>query len=98
MAIVTSMPGEGNVVNLYDIPDDLLQKHAVSGDKASQMFPEGKEGGAAGIPQSTDAMSATKLDNADSLGEVQAYGRICVCRQLYCNSWRCWWHYYYCYC
>lgn len=40
MAIVTSMPGEGNAVNVYDIPDDVLQKHAVSGEKAGQMFPE----------------------------------------------------------
>ena len=50
------------------------------------------------IPKSSGAMSATRVDNAESLGEVQAYSDICVCRTLYCNAYGCWWHYYYCYC
>jgi hypothetical protein len=98
MAIVTSVPGEENVVNVYDIPDDVLQKHAVSGDKASQMFPESNKQTGGTIPKGTGAMNPTKLDNAESLGEVQAYSSICICRTLWCNHYRCWWHYYYCYC
>ncbi len=98
MAIVTSTPGEGNNVNVYDVPDNILQQYAVSGDKASQLFPESKKPSGDQIPKSTGAMSATRVDNAESLGEVQAYNDICVCRELLCNVYRCWWHYYYCYC
>ena len=98
MAILTSTPGEGNQVSVYDIPDDVLNQYAVTGDKAAQMFPEGKGAAGGDIPKSTGAMSATRVENAESLGEVQAYNDICVCRQLYCNAYRCWWHYYYCYC
>lgn len=97
MAILTSSPGEGNEVKVYDVPDDVLTQYAMTGEKAAQMFPE-KSGSEAGIPQSTAAMSPTKLENAESLGEVQAYARICICRELLCNPWKCWWHYYYCYC
>jgi len=97
MAILTSTPGEGDQVSVYDVPDDVLQQYALSGDKASQMFPEGAKAGGE-IPKSTAAMSATRVENAESLGEVQAYGDVCVCKQLYCNAYRCWWHYYYCYC
>jgi hypothetical protein len=97
MAILTSTPGEGNQVSVYDVPDDVLKQYAVAGEKAAQMFPESKAAGSE-IPKSTAAMSPTKLENADSLAEVQAYSSICICRQLYCNPWRCWWHYYYCYC
>ncbi len=97
MAILTSTPGEGNQVSVYDVPDDVLKQYAVSGEKAAQMFPESKAAGSE-IPKSTPAMSPTRLENADSLAEVQAYSHICICRELYCNAWRCWWHYYYCYC
>jgi hypothetical protein len=97
MAILTSAPGEGNEVSVYDVPDDVLEEYALTGEKAARMFPQS---GAAvsGIPQSTAAMSPTRLENAEGLGEVQAYAHICVCRELLCNAWRCWWHYYYCYC
>ncbi len=98
MAILTSTPGEGNKVNIYDVPDGVLGKYAITGDKAAQMFPESKKPSGAEIPKSTAEMSATKVENAESLGEVQAYSAICVCRQLYCNPYGCWWHYYYCYC
>ncbi|MCM3900500.1 MAG: hypothetical protein ND866_02225 [Pyrinomonadaceae bacterium] len=98
MAILTSMPGEGNQVGIYDVPDNVLQQYAVSGDKAAQMFPESKTPTGGDLPKSTAAMSATRVENAESLGEVQAYNDVCVCRQLYCNAYRCWWHYYYCYC
>ena len=98
MAILTSTPGEGNKVNVYDIPDNVLQQYAVSGDKAAQMFPESKKQSGGEIPKSTGAMSATRVENAESLGEVQAYNDVCVCRTLYCNAYGCWWHYYYCYC
>ena len=40
MAILTSTPGAGNEVKVYDIPDDVLSKYAMSGDKAAKMFPE----------------------------------------------------------
>jgi hypothetical protein len=96
MAIVTSTPSDGDQVNVYDIPDDVLQQYAVSGEKAAQMFPE--KSGATGIPSSAGAMAASRVANAEGLGEVQAYGDICICRQLLCNWHRCWWHYYYCYC
>jgi hypothetical protein len=96
MAILTSTPGEGNEVKVYDVPDDVLSQYAMTGEKAAQMFPE--KSGISGIPNATADMSPTKLENNESLGEVQAYARICVCRTLYCNAWRCWWHYYYCYC
>ncbi len=98
MAIVTSTPGAKNEVKVYDVPDDVLSKYAVSGDKAAQMFPESGKSSGAEIPKSTGAMAPTRVDNAESLGEVQAYGDICVCRELLCNAWTCWWHYYYCYC
>jgi hypothetical protein len=96
MAILTSSPGEGGEVNVYEVPDDVLAQYAVSADNAAQMFPE--KAAATDIPKATAAMNPTKLENTESLGEVQAYNRICVCRELYCNAWRCWWHYYYCYC
>ena len=98
MAIVTSTPGEGNDVTIYDVPDDVLKQYAIAGDKAASMFPEGKGSASAEIPKSTAAMSPTKLENAEGLAEVQAYNDICVCRELLCNAYGCWWHYYYCYC
>ncbi len=98
MAILTSTPGEGDQVSIYDVPDDVLKQYAITGDKAAQMFPEGEKAAGGDIPKSTGAMSAIKVENAESLGEVQAYNAVCVCRQLYCNAYRCWWHYYYCYC
>ncbi len=97
MAILTSTPGAENQVSVYDVPDDVLKQYALSGEKAAQMFPEGTASGS-DIPKSTAAMSPTKLDNAEGLAEVQAYSSICICRQLWCNAWRCWWNYYYCYC
>jgi hypothetical protein len=97
MAILTSTPGQGNEVSVYDVPDDVLQQYAITGDKAAQMFPESKKTAGAEIPKSGGA-NAVKLENAESLGEVQAYTSICVCRQLLCNHHTCWWHYYYCYC
>ncbi len=90
MAILTSMPGEGNKVSVYDVPDGVLQQYAVSGDQASQMFPESKKSSGADIPKSGGA-NAVKLENAESLGEVQAYSDICVCRELLCNAYGCWW-------
>ena len=98
MAILTSMPGEGNQVGVYDVPDSVLQQYALAGDKAASMFPESKKPSGTEIPSSAGAMSAEKVENAESLGEVQAYSSICICRVLLCNAWRCWWHYYYCYC
>lgn len=97
MAILTSMPGEGNKVSLYDVPENVLSQYAVSGDKAATMFPESAKTSGAEIPQSGGA-DAVKVENAESLGEVQAYAHICVCRELLCNAYGCWWHYYYCYC
>jgi len=99
MAILTSTPGEGDQVSVYDIPDNVLQQYAITGEKAAKMFPE--SGGAAesdAIPQSKGAMAVTKVANAESLAEVQAYNSICICRILRCNWHRCWWYYYYCYC
>lgn len=96
--ILTSMPGEGNKVSVYDIPDSELEKYAVTGDKASSMFPESGKTAGAEIPKSGGGANAVKVDNAESLGEVQAYNAICVCRELLCNAYGCWWHYYYCYC
>ena len=97
MAILTSA-GEGDQVNVYDIPDDVIKQYAITGEKAAQMFPESNKPKGDQIPKSSGAMSATRVDNAESLGEVQAYSDICVCRTLYCNAYGCWWHYYYCYC
>jgi len=98
MPIVTSIPGAENQVELYDIPAADLEKYKVSGDKASSMFPEKEK--ATGVASKEGAMSVTAIDNAEGLSseDVQAYSRICICRQLYCNAWRCWWHYYYCWC
>jgi len=97
MAILTSSPGADNEVKVFDVPDDVLKQYAVSGDKAAQMFPD-KSSAGAGIPKASANMNPVKVDNTESLGEVQAYAHICVCRELICNAWRCWWHYYYCYC
>jgi hypothetical protein len=97
MAILTSTPGAENKVSIYDVPDSVLSQYAVTGDKAAQMFPESKKTSGAEIPKSGGANSV-KVENAESLGEVQAYGDICVCRELLCNAYGCWWHYYYCYC
>ena len=97
MAILTSMPSEGNKVSVYDVPDSVLAEYAVAGDKASSMFPESGKTGGTEIPQSGGA-NAVKVENAESLGEVQAYNAICVCRELLCNPYGCWWHYYYCIC
>jgi len=98
MAILTSTPGEGNKVSVYDIPDSVLQQYAITGDKAAAMFPETKAASGSDIPKSSATMSPTRVENAEGLGEVQAYSDVCVCRQLLCNSYGCWWHYYYCYC
>ncbi len=98
MAILTSTPGEDNKVNIYDVPDDVLAKYAITGEKAAAMFPESGKAAGDEIPKSAAAMSPTRVENAESLGEVQAYSAICVCRQLLCNAYGCWWHYYYCYC
>jgi len=95
--ILTSMAGEGNKVAVYDIPDDVLSQYAVTGDKAAQMFPEANKQTGAEIPKSGGG-NAMRVDNAESLGEVQAYSDICVCRELLCNAYHCWWHYFYCYC
>ena len=98
MAILTTNPGEDNQVRIYDVPDSVLSQYAIAGEKAAQMFPESQKQSGADIPKSTGAMSATRMKNAESLGEVQAYSDICVCRQLWCNAYGCWWEYYYCYC
>ncbi len=98
MPIVTSIPGPENKVELYDIPEADLQKYKVSGAKAASMFPEkAKE---TGVASKEGAMSVTAIDNAEGLSseDVQAYSRICICRQLWCNAYYCWWHYYYCWC
>jgi len=97
MAILTSTPGQDNKVGIYDVPDDVLQQYAVTGEKAAAMFPESGKTSGAEIPQSGSA-NAVRVENAESLGEVQAYNAICVCRELLCNNYGCWWHYYYCYC
>ena len=98
MAILTSTPGEGNKVSIYDVPDSVLEQYAITGEKAASMFPESAKASGNEIPKSEVSMNPTRVENAESLGEVQAYNDICVCRQLYCNAYRCWWHYYYCYC
>jgi len=97
MAILTSTPGKDNKVGIYDVPDSVLAQYAVKGDKAAQMFPESKKTSGADIPKSSGA-DAVRVENAESLGEVQAYNDICICRELLCNYNGCWWHYYYCYC
>lgn len=96
MAIVTSIPSQDDKVKVYEIPDSELQQYEVSGEQAAQMFPESDK--PSGVPSSEGAMTATRIDNSDSLGEVQAYRNVCVCRRLLCNAYTCWWHYYYCYC
>jgi hypothetical protein len=96
MAILTSTAGADDKVSVYDVPDSVLSQYAVTGDKAAQMFPEA--GKTAGAEISKAGANKVKVENAESLGEVQAYGDICVCRELLCNAYGCWWHYYYCYC
>lgn len=96
MAILTSTPGTDNKVSVYDIPDDVLSQYAVSADQAASMFPESAK--SAGADISKGGANAVRVENAESLGEVQAYGDLCVCRELLCNSNGCWWHYYYCNC
>lgn len=98
MAILTSTPGEGNKVSVYDVPDDVLAQYAITSEKAAAMFPESAMASGGEIPKSDAAMSPTKVENAEGLADVQAYGDICVCRRLVCNVYGCWWHYYYCYC
>lgn len=97
MAILTSQAGADNKVGIYDVPDSVLSQYAVTGDKAAAMFPESAKTSGAEIPKS-GAADAVKVENAESLGEVQAYNDVCICRQLLCNNSGCWWHYYYCYC
>ena len=97
MAILTSTPGTDNKVGIYDVPDSVLSQYAVTGEKAAQMFPESAKTAGAEIAQSGGA-DAVKIENAESLGEVQAYADVCICRQLLCNNYSCWWHYYYCLC
>src|SRR5258706_9662466 len=97
MAILTSTPGADNKVSIYDVPDSVLSQYAVTGEKAAQMFPESKKTAGAEIPQSSGA-DAVKLENAESLGEVQAYNDICVCRGLFCIVNDCWGLYSFCYC
>ncbi len=89
MAILTSTPGTDNKVSVYDIPDDVLSQYAVSAEQVASMVPESAKSAGA---------NAVRVENAESLGEVQAYGDLCVCRELLCNSNGCWWHYYYCNC
>src|SRR5258708_35219686 len=96
MAILTSTPGSDNKVAIYDVPDDVLQQYAVTGDKAAQMFPESKKTSGAEIPQSGGA-NAVKVENAESLGEAHAYGDICICRDILCNAYGGSDHYYSCY-
>ena len=98
MAILTSSPGADNEVKVFDVPDDVLKQYEISGDKASQMFPFPEKSSASDISQATASMNPTRVENTESLGEVQAYAHVCICRELVCNAWRCWWHYYYCYC
>ena len=81
MAILTSVPNEGNNVSVYDVPDDVLAQYAVAGDKAASLFPESGKTAGGTIPQSSGG-NAMKVDNAESLGEVQAYNDICVCREV----------------
>lgn len=97
MALVTSV-AQQDKVELYDIPDADLQKYKVSGDKAASMFPEKEK--PTGVSSNEGAMGVTSIENAEGLSseDVQAYHRVCVCRQLYCNAYTCWWHYYYCWC
>ena len=52
MAILTSTPGEGNAVSVYDVPDDVLSQYAVAGDKAASMFPESAKSAGAEISKS----------------------------------------------
>ena len=96
MAILTSTPGEGNQVSIYDVPDSVLNRYAVTGEKSSEMFPESKSPTAERF-QKVRAQWRHQ-NKCGKLGEVQAYNDVCVCRQLYCNAYGCWWHYYYCYC
>jgi hypothetical protein len=98
MAILTSTPGADNKVNIYDVPEDVLAQYAITGEKAAGMFPESAKAAGDEIPKSGADMSPTRVENAESLGEVQAYNAVCVCRQLLCNAYGCWWNYYYCYC
>ena len=98
MAILTSTPGEDNKVKVYDVPDDVLAQFAITPEEAAAMFPESAMAAGDEVPKSVAAMNPTRVENADSLGEVQAYNGMCVCRQLVCNAYGCSWHYYYCYC
>jgi hypothetical protein len=56
----------------------VLAQYQVTGDKAAQMFPEGKKTSGSEIPKSSAAMGATRVENAESLGEVQALHRTSV--------------------
>ena len=96
MAILTSTPAEGNKVSVYDVPDSVLAQYALSGDKAAQMFPESAKQSGADIPNSSG--KGVKIENTESLGDVQAYNDLCICRRLLCNAYGCWWDFYYCNC
>ena len=98
MAIVTSTPNEENRVSVYDIPDNVLNQYAIEGEKAAQMFPESNKPANEEIPRSSRAMSPTRVQNLERVGEVQAYSDWCVCRHLVCNADSCWWVYYCCWC
>ena len=70
MAILTSMPGEGNAVGVYDVPENVLSSTR-SQEISGSMFPESNNRRAA-RPKEHGRNAAEKVENAESLGEVQA--------------------------
>ena len=90
MAILTSTPGEGNKVSIYDIPDSELEKYAVSAEQAASMFPESAKAAGNEIPKSDAGMSPTTRFSDQTPPGAMPAGRTTGARCSRSGSWpRC---------
>ena len=94
--IERSVPLYPEVQLLYYRKDVFKAKNVAVPQTMEEWEAAAKKTSGADIPKS--GANAVRVENAEGLGEVQAYNDICVCRELLCNAYGCWWHYYYCYC
>lgn len=91
MAIVSKLKKDGTV-DLYDVPDNELEKYTIPQEKLAQMFPK-KEN-----PSRETAMAVKEGGSGD--GDVQAYNAA-TCTDYVCEwdaygNWVCVWVTYPC--